>query len=140
MLLTYTMGDGTQKSLRLKTISHAQPITIGRGKDADIPLEDSKASRIHCAVRYWDGIFVMRDMNSSNGTLLNGEKVEVVKLNSGDVIKIGNTEIKVTSEGTKSDVTVVSRPERSDDEGPAAADGEDVGQGHGNNATSEPGL
>lgn len=107
MLLVYKKADGTEARVRLKTISHATPITIGRGQEADIAIDDPKASRVNSSIRYWDDIFIVRDMSSSNGTLLNGEKIEVAKLNPGDVIKIGSTEIQVQSESTRSDVTSV---------------------------------
>ncbi len=104
----YKKKDGSEARIRLKTISHASPITIGRDKEADIQLlEDPEVSRIHTAIRYWDDIFVIRDMGSQNGTLVNGKKVDVGKLSPGDVVKIGNTEIKVSAEMTRSDVTAV---------------------------------
>jgi len=105
MLLTYKRSDGSEARIRLKTISHAAPITIGRDKSASIVLDDAECSRIHMAIRYWDDIFVLRDMNSSNGTFLNGKKIEVAQLNPGDVIKIGNTELTVSAEQASSDVT-----------------------------------
>jgi pSer/pThr/pTyr-binding forkhead associated (FHA) protein len=107
MLLVYKKADGTEARVRLKTISRAAPITIGRDQSADIAIEDPQASRVNCAIRYWDDIFVIRDMASSNGTYLNGQKIEVTKLNPGDVIKIGGTEIRVQSDATRSDVTAV---------------------------------
>lgn len=106
-MLVYKKADGTEARLRLKTITHASPITIGRDQTADISLEDPQASRVNCAIRYWDDIFVIRDMNSSNGTFLNGQKIEVAKLSPGDVIRIGSTEIRVQSDATRSDVTAV---------------------------------
>lgn len=105
MLLTYKRADGTEARVRLKTISHAAPVTIGRDKAASIVLDDPECSRIHTAIRYWDDIFVIRDMGSSNGTFVNGKKVEVTKLDPGDTIKIGNTELTASAEMDRSDVT-----------------------------------
>ena len=110
MLLKYKTEDGKQKSIRLKTISHAKPITIGRAEEASIVLKDKECSPVHTAIRYWDDIFVIRDLNSQNGTVLNGEKIEVAKLSPGDVIEVGNTELMVVQEeGSGNDVTVVAR-------------------------------
>lgn len=105
MLLTYKRSDGSEARIRLKTISHAAPITIGRDKTASIVLDDPECSRIHTAIRYWDDIFVIRDTGSSNGTLLNGKKIEVAQLCPGDTIKIGNTELQASAELNRSDVT-----------------------------------
>ena len=107
MILSYQDSNGTTHKLRLKAIT-IKPITIGRGKEADVQLDDGNCSRVHCAIRYWDDIFVVRDMNSRNGTYLNGNKIEVAKLNPNDVLKIGNTEMHVQAEaGSSLDVTMV---------------------------------
>jgi pSer/pThr/pTyr-binding forkhead associated (FHA) protein len=107
MILSYQDNTGAHKMLRLKTISSAKPVTIGRGKDADVPLEDNACSRIHCAIRYWDDIFVVRDVNSHNGTFLNGQKIKVAELTPGDVLKVGDTEFHIAAEeGSSTDVTM----------------------------------
>lgn len=109
MILSYVKSDGTEAKVRLKPISHAPPVTLGRDKSADVVIDDPKCSRIHAAIRYWDDIYVIRDMGSSNGTYLNGQKIEVAKLAPGDVIKIGNVEIRAESEFSRTDVTQVLR-------------------------------
>ena len=107
MLLQCKSANGTVKTMRLKEMTSAPPITIGRGNEATICLDDNRCSRLHCAIRYWDDIFVIRDYHSSNGTLVNGQKIEVSKLSPGDIVKIGDTEIKCSSEGTKGEATMI---------------------------------
>jgi pSer/pThr/pTyr-binding forkhead associated (FHA) protein len=109
MLLTGKKPDGSPLTLRLKTLAITKAITIGRGTEADVTIDDPQCSRVHSAIRYWDDIFVVRDMNSRNGTFVNGQKIEVAKLGPGDVLKIGNTELRAIAEGTSGDVTMVSR-------------------------------
>jgi len=106
MLLSYKKADGSSAKIRLKTIPRSPEITIGRGKEAKITIDDARSSRIHCSILYWNDIFVIRDMNSSNGTFLNGEKIEVAKLNPGDVITVGDTEIHASTEAGNLDVTM----------------------------------
>jgi pSer/pThr/pTyr-binding forkhead associated (FHA) protein len=106
MLLVVKKRDGTESRVRIREIPHGQTVTIGRGKDATIPIDDPKSSRINTAILYWDDLFVIRDTDSSNGTFVNGNKIEVCKLTPGDVIKIGDTEIVTSSEATSSDATV----------------------------------
>ncbi len=107
MILSYKDPNGNARKLRLKTIA-VKPITIGRGKEADVQIEDGNCSRVHCAIRYWDDIFVVRDMHSRNGTFLNGNKIDVAQLKPGDVLKIGNTEMHAQPEaGSSLDVTMV---------------------------------
>ena len=109
MLLTYRKVDKTEARIRLKPLSHLPPVTMGRDKVSSIVLDDTECSRIHCAIRYWDDCFVIRDMNSSNGTFLNGKKIDVAKLSPGDVVKIGNTELTASAEA-HADATVVLKP------------------------------
>lgn len=106
MLITHTKSDGKKITLRLKSVSHAPPVTFGRGDDATVTIDDAKCSRIHAAIRYWDDIFIVRDMHSSNGTFLNGEKIDVALLCPGDVIKIGDTEFQADTEAGSADVTM----------------------------------
>jgi hypothetical protein len=66
---------------------------IGRGSDADITISDAGTSRKHVEV-LWDGERAMvRDMNSTNGTLLNGRKVTEAALPPDSTITIGRTDI-----------------------------------------------
>ena len=107
MLLQGLREDGGTFQIRLREVQTSKPITIGRGKDADVTIDDGMCSRVHCAIRYWDDIFVIRDKNSRNGVVINGEKVEVAALHPGDVVKIGDTELTVLSEETNADVTIM---------------------------------
>lgn len=106
MLLCYKKKDGSIVKIRVKQGTGAPPVTIGRDREASIQIDDPKCSRIHAAIRYWDDVFVVRDMGSHNGTQLNGAKIEIAYLKPGDVITIGDTEIYASGEGTQSDVTI----------------------------------
>ena len=68
-------------------------ITIGRGSDNDIIITDSKVSRNHLQiVQNNEGYFSIVDLNSTNGTYVNGKRITgEVRINPGDQIKIGNT-------------------------------------------------
>lgn len=66
---------------------------IGRGSDADITIPDAGTSRKHVEI-LWDGERAMvRDMNSTNGTLLNGSKVVEAPLAPDSTVTIGRTDI-----------------------------------------------
>jgi len=94
MRLRYTKPDGTQMEFELGD----RPITVGRSPEADVVLLDEKASRLHCGVRFWDGDFYLKDLKSKNGTYVNGERVEVAKLDPGARIRIGSTTLIFESE------------------------------------------
>ncbi len=64
---------------------------IGREASCEIRLMDSEASRSHAELRRSGNDFVLCDLGSSNGTLVNGQRVSQVPLASGDRIEIGGT-------------------------------------------------
>ncbi len=87
MFLRYILPTGEQKDVELEK----QSITIGRGNDADISIPDKLSSRLHCGISFWNDAYFIRDFKSKNGTLVNGRRIDVIRLNAGDHIKVGNT-------------------------------------------------
>jgi hypothetical protein len=70
-------------------------ISLGRSADADIRLDDRYASGIHARVFNRSGGYFVEDMNSTNGTLLNSRDLHgEAELTPGDVIRIGDTELR----------------------------------------------
>lgn len=70
----------------------AQELWIGRDPAQDVPLPaDSTASRRHARVYYSNGSWVLRDEGSSNGTWVNGVRIQEQPLFPGDNIRIGQT-------------------------------------------------
>ena len=65
---------------------------LGRGSDTDIRIEDPGASRNHCEIVLGQPVLV-RDLNSTNGTFVNGQKVSQVEVTDGTVITIGTTQL-----------------------------------------------
>ncbi|MFO1020568.1 MAG: FHA domain-containing protein [Planctomycetales bacterium] len=64
---------------------------IGRGPLNEICLRDTEASRMHAKLEYRDGMYVLTDLSSSNGTYVNGQAVRSLDLGNGDQIQIGRT-------------------------------------------------
>ncbi len=70
-------------------------ISLGRSADADIRLDDRYASGFHARVFNRGGRYVVEDLNSTNGTLLNSRELHgEAELSPGDVIRIGDTELR----------------------------------------------
>ena len=70
-------------------------LVVGRALTSDIPVLDPTISRRHAEVM-WDGTGVhVKDLGSSNGTFLNGVKVEEAKLSPGDVITFGKVPFRL---------------------------------------------
>lgn len=70
-----------------------KPLTIGRHAENALVLSDLQASRRHCVIERAGPGWRLRDLGSSNGTLVNGRRVHEVALENGDVIRIGQVEI-----------------------------------------------
>lgn len=64
---------------------------LGRGEGSDIVINDPETSRKHCAIDIYENKFVIRDLESTNGTYLNDTRIKEDLLKEGDRIRIGNT-------------------------------------------------
>ncbi|HST20324.1 MAG TPA: SpoIIE family protein phosphatase [Blastocatellia bacterium] len=75
-------------------------LTIGRSSRNDICIGDPFASRLHAELRQESDHVLLVDNGSANGTFLNGQRVTgAIRLEVGDLIRIGETEIEYTSGG-----------------------------------------
>jgi len=68
-------------------------VVAGRDQEADLLLEDDAASRQHFEVVPQRGDYILRDLSSTNGTQLNRVPLLECRLNNGDVITVGKTDI-----------------------------------------------
>jgi FHA domain-containing protein len=82
-------GGGLEREQRFDLIGG---LSIGRSKEADVRIDDRYASSLHARVFSREGRFYVEDMNSTNGTLLNGATLHgEAELIDGDKIQIGDT-------------------------------------------------
>jgi pSer/pThr/pTyr-binding forkhead associated (FHA) protein len=71
-------------------------LIIGRRMDAQIPVDDTKASRDHAVLDRRNGHCILADLGSTNGTYVNGRKItEATRIKVGDHIRFGNSAFKV---------------------------------------------
>ena len=88
-MATLYVLQGPDKGQTLKTGDDT--VLIGRGSD-QAPLTDQTVSRRHAELRREDGTWVIRDLNSANGTCVNGVRIqESTRLKHGDQVKLGST-------------------------------------------------
>ncbi|MFG3045422.1 FHA domain-containing protein [Streptomyces sp. NPDC048241] len=81
---------------------HGGRITVGRSAEADVPLDDPDVSRLHCAVNVTaDGRVSVTDLDSTNGTTLDGVRVtdRPLRLPSGGLLRLGESALRVTPSG-----------------------------------------
>ncbi len=70
-------------------------VVLGRSRDADLQVDDPNVSRQH-AVLYWEGDRVyVKDLGSTNGTLVNGRPITAGPVDAGDTLTVGNSKIIV---------------------------------------------
>ena len=68
--------------------------TIGRATGADFIMDAPLVSRVHCRLTATaDGGLEVRDLDSTNGTFINGERIETGRLTSGDRLGVGRVEL-----------------------------------------------
>jgi diguanylate cyclase (GGDEF)-like protein len=72
---------------------------IGRGEDTDLTLSTNDVSRHHAAVFFKDDGYIIEDLNSTNGTFVNGKEIKHHALNVGDEISLGEHSI-IFDDGT----------------------------------------
>lgn len=77
---------------------HAGRNVIGKGAKADILIRDAYLSERHALLESTEDGYLLSDLRSKRGTLLNGKPVEAERsLRDGDRIRVGNTELKFRS-------------------------------------------
>lgn len=69
-------------------------LSIGRSEDRDVVIPDPASSRHHCQITLMGDDYVLRDMGSANGVYVNAVRVRDCTLADGDLIRIGNTEMR----------------------------------------------
>ncbi|MNC92231.1 ABC transporter ATP-binding/permease protein [compost metagenome] len=68
--------------------------TIGRAVGADFIIDAALVSRVHCRLTAFpDGSLELRDLDSTNGTFVNGQRVEAARLAPGDRMQVGRVEL-----------------------------------------------
>ncbi len=70
-----------------------QPITIGRGTDCNLMIAEPRASKQHLRIELQNESFVLQDLDSHNGTFVDGRKIERHVLKSFERIHLGDTVI-----------------------------------------------
>jgi pSer/pThr/pTyr-binding forkhead associated (FHA) protein len=80
-------------------------LTIGRSPTNQLVLDDPQVSRVHAQLRAIDGAFTIIDLDSTCGTLVNGEPVTQVALRAGDTIVLGDSTLIYGQESVSSEET-----------------------------------
>jgi hypothetical protein len=99
--VTLRVLDGADRGRVYERIS--TPVTIGREEGNSVQLNDERISRFHIKIQEDQGKLVLTDLESTNGTRVNGEDAQLRILRFGDVISLGRS---VLLYGTREQIAV----------------------------------
>src|SRR6516225_9040252 len=87
--VTFQVVDGIDKGRVFRDLP--VPLTIGREEGNHLRLNDERVSRFHAKVQQDDGDLILTDLESTNGTRVNGHVVQIRRLRFGDRITVGRS-------------------------------------------------
>src|ERR1700733_14429239 len=70
-------------------------IVVGRKEECDLRLDHKSVSKMHCIIVKTDGLLMLRDLGSTNGTRVNGQRVRRAALLPNDQLAIANYKFRV---------------------------------------------
>lgn len=85
----YHVGESHPRRCELLEL----PFTIGRDESADFQVDSNRVSRKHVTIDRSESSYVIQDLGSTNGTYLNGKRIEEAELTDGDVLVIADFEM-----------------------------------------------
>lgn len=88
-LITLRVLDGADRGRVFEDVP--TPLTIGREEGNSVQLNDERVSRFHLKIQEDQQKIVLTDLESTNGTKVNGENVQLWRLRPGDVISLGRS-------------------------------------------------
>jgi pSer/pThr/pTyr-binding forkhead associated (FHA) protein len=94
--VTFQVLEGIDKGRVFRDLS--TPVTIGREEGNLLRLNDERVSRYHAKVQYDNGEVILTDLESTNGTRVNGTVVSIRRLKAGDQIGVGRSILLFGSE------------------------------------------
>jgi predicted component of type VI protein secretion system len=101
--LVMVTSDGKSKEFPLGKL----PVHIGRGEDCKVRVPLPSVSRKHCELLIEDDEFAVKDLGSSNGTYVNGERVRSHELVPGDLLALGPCVFVVRIDGHPKEIDPV---------------------------------
>src|SRR3954452_25311742 len=87
--VTFQVLEGIDKGRVFREM--VTPVTIGREEGNALRLNDERVSRFHAKVQFDNGEVILTDLESTNGTRVNGSVVQIRRLQAGDRIHVGRS-------------------------------------------------
>ena len=93
--------QGSEPDLGALSFHLSAPVTrtLGRAHDADFIVDAPLVSRLHCRIEAGREVLRVIDLASTNGTFVNGERIEQSELREGDRLRVGRVDFTVSRHG-----------------------------------------
>ena len=88
-------GSGQDQDLPIFRVKEGGIKTVGRAPRADFIVDRALVSRLHCRLEAVDDRLEVIDLSSTNGTYVNGKRIERARLTNGDRLRVGRVELTV---------------------------------------------
>jgi pSer/pThr/pTyr-binding forkhead associated (FHA) protein len=108
--VSFHVIDGVDKGRKFANVQ--TPVTIGREEGNAVRLNDDRVSRFHAKVQVDQGQVVLTDLDSTNGTRVNGETVQLRLLRPGDRVQMGRSTLVYGSDEEIADSLGISGHEK----------------------------
>ncbi|MFO0790099.1 MAG: FHA domain-containing protein [Pirellulales bacterium] len=102
----FSDGGGEAKRVTIEQF----PFRIGRAESADLRIESVQVSREHAEILERNGVWLVRDLGSTNGTQINGKAIREALLADGDILKIAETELTFIGSGASQFQRMLTQP------------------------------
>jgi hypothetical protein len=89
------------------------PFRIGRAESADLRVESAEVSREHAEIVERNGMWLVRDLGSTNGTHVNGKRIQEALLTDGDIVRVAESELTFIASAASNFQRMVTQPIRS---------------------------
>ena len=102
--VTFQVVEGFDKGREYRDLP--VPVSIGREEGNVLRLNDERVSRFHAKVQFDGDDVILTDLESTNGTRINGDPVQIRRLQAGDRVSVGRS---VLIFGTQEEIRTASR-------------------------------
>jgi pSer/pThr/pTyr-binding forkhead associated (FHA) protein len=105
-LVYYSDGNGEPRRVTIEKC----PFRIGRAETADLRIESVQVSREHAEIFERHGMWLVRDLGSTNGTHVNGKQITETLLSDGDILKVAESELTFIASAASQFQRMVTQP------------------------------
>ncbi len=102
----YSDGSGERRRVEIDQC----PYKIGRAETSSLRIESVQVSREHAEIFERHGVWLVRDLGSTNGTHVNGKRIKETLLSDGDILKIAETELTFVASAASQFQRMVTQP------------------------------